>query len=233
MVTEYKNLTVSKAAKKVINELYRVEGLGILIYASSDQRGEYKGFSALHDLIDANMFLPFVRDDNVNLLDGDYIDFCNNVMEEVTTLLDDGKWISIVPHQHLNLDGLRVGDKVGISPAGTSDYRSYLLGNITKVTKTTVTVEIDGNQNKYVATFNKSSGNERGSSGSYYCRSLTHVDNAIMVNLRRELRIEKDKLVNEADKLISKLSNSLKQFNKAELQNLTKVLESIIPQEKI
>ncbi len=72
------------------NFLQTVEDFGSddLAYAKDEARGEYRGFAALHDRMDANVVLdgvleaygiPWHDDDNVNLM--------NKVMDEVNRLL--------------------------------------------------------------------------------------------------------------------------------------------------
>ena len=54
----------------------------MIAYANDPQRGEYKGFAALHDLCDANMLLP-IRGGFVDPSDQQETDYLNAVMEGV------------------------------------------------------------------------------------------------------------------------------------------------------
>lgn len=58
-----------------------------LHYAASPERGEYRGFAALHDKCDANMLLPFAEttDDR----QGPLTNFWNAVMDEVKRRIID------------------------------------------------------------------------------------------------------------------------------------------------
>lgn len=58
----------------------------MIAYANDQQRGQYKGFAALHDLCDANMLLP-IRGGFVDSSDQQETDYLNAVMEGVNDFL--------------------------------------------------------------------------------------------------------------------------------------------------
>lgn len=57
-----------------------------IAYAASHDRGEFRGFAALHDLMDANMLLPGAEDGS--LMDrADWTDYANGIMNDVSLIL--------------------------------------------------------------------------------------------------------------------------------------------------
>ena len=77
--------TVDDGVRHVLQQLTP----DMVAYASSPERGEYRGFAALHDLCDANLLLPL--SDGSGMLSGEalpaYTDFCNAVVSAVTAQL--------------------------------------------------------------------------------------------------------------------------------------------------
>ncbi len=83
--TVFQGMSVSEGADFVMAQLSRED----LEYAADSARGEYRGFAALHDRMDANMLLPFADDDST-WTDGiisehvAFVTFANAVMDEVS-----------------------------------------------------------------------------------------------------------------------------------------------------
>jgi len=75
-------MSVSEGADFVMANLSRED----IEYAADPARGEYRGFAALHDRMDANMILPFADDDSTwtDTDNGEYAVFANAVMDEVS-----------------------------------------------------------------------------------------------------------------------------------------------------
>jgi len=68
---------IKQEAKKVIEQLTPED----IAYAVDPDRGEYQGFAALHDLLDANTLL-------IHLFKGiDDLNLCNEVASEITRQL--------------------------------------------------------------------------------------------------------------------------------------------------
>lgn len=62
MVTPFKpKMTPVEAANAMIAKLTKSD----ILYMLDPKRGEYRGFAALHDLMDANMLMPGADDDDV------------------------------------------------------------------------------------------------------------------------------------------------------------------------
>ncbi len=78
----FQGMGVAEGAEFVMAQLSRED----IEYAADPARGEYRGFAALHDRMDANMILPFVDDDSVWTDGGiseEYASFANAVSDEV------------------------------------------------------------------------------------------------------------------------------------------------------
>lgn len=54
----FRDMSVAQGADHVMSQLAPDQ----VAYAADPARGEYRGFAALHDLLDANMLLPFADD---------------------------------------------------------------------------------------------------------------------------------------------------------------------------
>lgn len=76
----YRGMSIGSGADEVISHLSDND----ITYAKDPARGHYAGFAALHDLMDANMILPFATDTDCVANDTAYLVFCNRVMAEVT-----------------------------------------------------------------------------------------------------------------------------------------------------
>ena len=88
-----RGMSVAQGADQVMSKLAPDQ----VAYAADPARGEYRGFAALHDLLDANMLLPFA--DDVDLLADDdewptayaeWQTFANAVMDEVSRRITSG-----------------------------------------------------------------------------------------------------------------------------------------------
>ncbi len=75
----FHGMGVAEAAGLVMAKLSR----GDIGYAADPARGEYRGFAALHDRMDANMLLPFADDAAADDM-ANYLPFANAVMDEVS-----------------------------------------------------------------------------------------------------------------------------------------------------
>lgn len=53
-------------------------------YAADPERGQYRGFAALHDLMDANMLIPFAEGGMADENRDEFFLFANAVMDEVS-----------------------------------------------------------------------------------------------------------------------------------------------------
>jgi len=73
-----KEMTINEGAEYVMNQLNESD----IAYASDPARGEYRGFAALHDLMDANMLLPEIDDDCC--MTDDLCSYYNEVMDAVS-----------------------------------------------------------------------------------------------------------------------------------------------------
>lgn len=81
----FQGMGVAEGAELVMANLSRDD----IEYAADTARGEYRGFAALHDRMDANMILPFADEgDSIWTDDGgiseEYASFANAVSDEVT-----------------------------------------------------------------------------------------------------------------------------------------------------
>lgn len=74
----YKGMSVLEGTDYVMKQLSKEE----IEYACDQRRGDYRGFAALQDLMDANMLLP-LTEVGTQKLDTKYLEFCNLIMEEV------------------------------------------------------------------------------------------------------------------------------------------------------
>ena len=80
---QFHEMNTSQGVDHILSQLDKND----IDYAINPDRGEFRGFAALHDLMDANMLLPFV---NTVDIDEKYISFCNDVMEKFNEYtLDD------------------------------------------------------------------------------------------------------------------------------------------------
>lgn len=80
---QFNNISTAQGVDHIFRQLGKEE----ILYANDPERGEYRGFSALHDLLDANMLLPFANEADIN---EEYINFCNAVMEQFNETLLEG-----------------------------------------------------------------------------------------------------------------------------------------------
>lgn len=78
----FNGMSVYAAAELVMASLSRED----IKYAADPSRGEYRGFAALHDIMDANMILPFAEDDSLDDAGrtDEYVLFANAVSDEVS-----------------------------------------------------------------------------------------------------------------------------------------------------
>lgn len=79
----FQGMSVVEGADLVMASLSRED----IEYAADPARGEYRGFAALHDRMDANMILPFAEDDFIwtdDGISGEYMSFANAVSDEVS-----------------------------------------------------------------------------------------------------------------------------------------------------
>jgi hypothetical protein len=90
---EFHGMSVSQGAVHVMSQLSKDD----IAYAADPARGEYRGFAALHDRMDANMLLPFADDPDVLADDDTWADeyakwtsFANAVMDEVSRRITQG-----------------------------------------------------------------------------------------------------------------------------------------------
>lgn len=67
-------------SRKIVNALKP----GDILYAAHPDRGEFRGFAALHDLFDANMMLPVGEEE---AMDQEWMDRMNLIMAKVTELI--------------------------------------------------------------------------------------------------------------------------------------------------
>lgn len=79
----FQGMGVAEAAGLVMAELSRED----IEYATDPARGEYRGFAALHDRMDANMILPFADTDAADDM-ANYLPFANAVMDEVSRRME-------------------------------------------------------------------------------------------------------------------------------------------------
>lgn len=77
-------------------------------YAVDAERGEYRGFAALHDLMDANMLLPSIGEFDERDEDDEYLD---SVCTEHNRIMDRINELLLTP---------RVGDVVTFTPEWTN-----------------------------------------------------------------------------------------------------------------
>ena len=70
--------------KEGVNHIFSPLSKEEILYANDPERGEFRGFAALHDLLDANMLLPFANKAEIN---EEYIKFCNTVMDKFNDTL--------------------------------------------------------------------------------------------------------------------------------------------------
>ena len=89
----YRGMSVAQGADHVMSQLTPDQ----IAYAADPARGEYRGFAALHDEMDANMLLPFADDPDVLADDDTWADehakwtsFANAVMDEVSRRITQG-----------------------------------------------------------------------------------------------------------------------------------------------
>ena len=78
----FRSMTVEKGADAVMAQLSADD----INYAAHPARGEFAGFAALHDRMDANMILPFAEEldfDDERETDS-YLGWANAVMDEVS-----------------------------------------------------------------------------------------------------------------------------------------------------
>lgn len=78
-------MTVSRGADLVLGKC-KAEWIQ---YAGSPERGNYRGFAALHDKCDANMLLPYADSPTVSVTNDDYNAFVSLVMSEVSRRILD------------------------------------------------------------------------------------------------------------------------------------------------
>lgn len=90
--------SVKVAALKIYDQLTEADRL----YADSPERGTYRGFAALHDLMDANMILPLANSATLDLNDGGYVNWCNAIMDAVSLLIIEGYWKTIYGNRSAN-----------------------------------------------------------------------------------------------------------------------------------
>lgn len=74
-------MTVRDAAEHIISKLVPEE----IAYAGSKERGQYRGFAALHDHCDANMLIPGAEDYDAG--NEAQTAWMNAVMDEVTAII--------------------------------------------------------------------------------------------------------------------------------------------------
>ena len=77
------DFTLAQGVAHVVAQLTPAD----IAYAKDPQRGEYKGFAALHDLCDANMLLP-IRGGFVDSSDQQETDYLNAVMEGINEYIE-------------------------------------------------------------------------------------------------------------------------------------------------
>jgi len=77
--TAYNGMSVAQGADHVMSQLTSAN----IAYAADPARGQYRGFAALHDIMDANMLLPFAEDEDL-LAFAKWTNFANAVMDEVS-----------------------------------------------------------------------------------------------------------------------------------------------------
>lgn len=86
-LTKLTDAQVTIAAASIVAQLTPEQ----IEYAIDDARGEYRGFAALHDLMDANMLLPSIGEYDGRDEDEEYLDaVCaehNRIMDRVNELL--------------------------------------------------------------------------------------------------------------------------------------------------
>lgn len=90
----YQGMTTEKAAFYTLGGLAKVD-LTAIAYAGHPERGEHRGFAALHDKMDANMLLPFADENHEDDIE-EYTEFCNAaqaiVSEHIVELYE--RWYS-------------------------------------------------------------------------------------------------------------------------------------------
>lgn len=89
----FHGMSVAQGADHVMSQLSKDD----IAYAADPARGEFRGFAALHDRMDANMLLPFADDPDVLANDDTWADehakwtsFANAVMDEVSRRVTQG-----------------------------------------------------------------------------------------------------------------------------------------------
>ena len=85
-VPDYQGMSVAQGAEHAIRTLrgFSRKWQDWIAYAASHERGQYRGFAALHDKCDANMLLPFAED---CLTTDEEAAFHNAVMTVVSELI--------------------------------------------------------------------------------------------------------------------------------------------------
>ena len=89
----FRGMSVAQGADHVMSQLTPDQ----VAYAADPARGEYRGFAALHDKVDANMLLPFADEDDLLATDDAWADefaewtsFANAVADEVSRRITQG-----------------------------------------------------------------------------------------------------------------------------------------------